>query len=94
MTLAYSVGVNSGRLDAIETVIGVSAKLRIYTGSAPAVGWTKHWSSMQSRLVATRPRYATWLPAVSVKVLTVTTCDTAITALSKFMSAPEAAQVP
>ena len=38
MTLAYSVGVNSGRLDAIETVIGVSAKLRIYTGSAPAVG--------------------------------------------------------
>ena len=36
MALQYSVAVNNARLDAIETTIGASAKLRIYTGSAPA----------------------------------------------------------
>jgi hypothetical protein len=36
MGLQYSVGVNNARLDSIETTIGTSAKLRIYTGSAPA----------------------------------------------------------
>jgi hypothetical protein len=38
MTLAYSQGVNSARLDAIESTIGTAAKLRIYTGTAPVVG--------------------------------------------------------
>lgn len=38
MTLKYSVGVNSARLDAIESTIGASAKLRVYTGSEPAIG--------------------------------------------------------
>lgn len=38
MTLAYSQGVNQARLDAIETFINTAAKLRIYTGTAPAVG--------------------------------------------------------
>lgn len=38
MTLKYSVGVNSARLDAIETAIGNTAKLRIYTGTEPAIG--------------------------------------------------------
>jgi hypothetical protein len=36
MALQYSVSVNNARLDSIETTIGTSAKLRIYTGSAPA----------------------------------------------------------
>ncbi len=36
MSLQYSVAVNNARLDSIETTIGTSAKLRIYTGSAPA----------------------------------------------------------
>lgn len=36
MALQYSIAVNNARLDAIETTIGASAKLRIYTGSAPA----------------------------------------------------------
>jgi hypothetical protein len=36
MALQYSVPVNNARLDVVETIIGTSAKLRIYTGSAPA----------------------------------------------------------
>lgn len=36
MTLQLSVGVRNARLDAIETSIGVSAKLAIYSGSMPA----------------------------------------------------------
>lgn len=36
MATQYSVAVNNARLDAIESTIGTSAKLRIYTGSAPA----------------------------------------------------------
>lgn len=36
MALQYSISVNNARLDAIESTIGTSAKLRIYSGSAPA----------------------------------------------------------
>ena len=36
MSLQYSVAVNNARLDSIETTIGTSAKLRLYTGSVPA----------------------------------------------------------
>lgn len=36
MTVQYSVPVNNARLDAIETTIGASAKLKIYSGAAPA----------------------------------------------------------
>lgn len=36
MALQYSVAVNNGRLDAVETVTGASAKLRFYTGAIPA----------------------------------------------------------
>ena len=36
MALQYSVAVNNARLDAIESTSGTSAKLRVYTGSAPA----------------------------------------------------------
>jgi hypothetical protein len=36
MTIQLSVAVRNGRLDAIETVVGVSAKLQFYTGSMPA----------------------------------------------------------
>lgn len=36
MTLQYSTSVRNAQLDAIETTIGVSAVLKIRTGSAPA----------------------------------------------------------
>lgn len=36
MALQYSVAVNNARLDAVETAAGASAKLRIYSGAAPA----------------------------------------------------------
>lgn len=36
MALQLSVSVRNARLDAIETTIGVSAKLQIYSGSMPA----------------------------------------------------------
>ena len=36
MALQYSVAVNNARLDAVETATGATAKLRIYTGAAPA----------------------------------------------------------
>lgn len=36
MALQYSVSVNNARLDAVESTTGASAKLRIYTGAAPA----------------------------------------------------------
>jgi hypothetical protein len=34
--MQYSIAVNNARLDAIESTTGVSAKLRLYTGAAPA----------------------------------------------------------
>ena len=36
MALQYSVPVNNARLDAVETTVGATAKLRIYTGAPPA----------------------------------------------------------
>lgn len=36
MALQYSVSVNNARLDAVESTTGASAKLRIYSGAAPA----------------------------------------------------------
>jgi hypothetical protein len=36
MALQYSIAVNQARLDAIESTIGTTAKLRIYSGSVPA----------------------------------------------------------
>lgn len=36
MALQYSIAANNARLDSIETTAGASAKLRVYTGSAPA----------------------------------------------------------
>lgn len=36
MALQYSVTVNNARLDAVESTAGASAKLRFYTGAAPA----------------------------------------------------------
>jgi hypothetical protein len=36
MALQYSVPVNNARLDAIETAVGTSPKLRGYTGAMPA----------------------------------------------------------
>lgn len=36
MALQYSVTVRNAKLDAVETAIGVSAKLKIFSGSPPA----------------------------------------------------------
>ena len=36
MTLQYSIAVRNGKLDAVETVIGTSAVLKIRTGAPPA----------------------------------------------------------
>lgn len=36
MSLQLSVSARNARLDAIETALGTSAKLRMYTGAAPA----------------------------------------------------------
>lgn len=36
MTIQYSVAVRNAKLDAVETAIGVSAVLKIYTGAVPA----------------------------------------------------------
>ena len=36
MALQYSVAANNARLDAVESTAGATAKLRIYTGAAPA----------------------------------------------------------
>lgn len=36
MALQYSIAVNNARLDAVESTTGTAAKLKIYTGSAPA----------------------------------------------------------
>jgi hypothetical protein len=36
MTIQYSTALRNAQLDAIETVIGASPKLRIYAGSVPA----------------------------------------------------------
>lgn len=36
MSLKYSVAVRNARLDVVESTIGTSAKLELFTGSAPA----------------------------------------------------------
>lgn len=36
MALQYSLPVNNARLDAVESTIGVSALLKLYTGAVPA----------------------------------------------------------
>ena len=36
MTIQMSTSVRNARLDSIETTIGVNARLRLYTGAAPA----------------------------------------------------------
>ncbi len=36
MSLQYSVAINNARLDAVESTVGTAAKLKIYSGSAPA----------------------------------------------------------
>lgn len=36
MTIQHSVAVANGRLDSIETIIGTSPKLRLYSGAPPA----------------------------------------------------------
>jgi hypothetical protein len=60
MTLKYSVNVNKARLDAIDVSVGASAKLRIYTGTEPAVG-----AAATGTLIVEIQLPATWFNAAS-----------------------------
>lgn len=66
MALQYSVGVNNARLDAIESTTGATAKLLIYTGSAPA----NCAAAATGTLLATLTLPADWMNAASAGVKT------------------------
>lgn len=61
MTIQYSVPVNNARLDSIETTIGATAKLRLYTGSVPA----NCAAAATGTLVAELTLPADWMAAAS-----------------------------
>ena len=76
MAMQYSVAVNNARLDSIETTIGASAKLRIYTGSVPAncaaaatgtllveIALPSDW--MNAASAASKTKLGTWQAAAS-----------------------------
>jgi hypothetical protein len=50
MAIKYSTAVRNAQLDAIETVIGASPKLRILTGSAPATCATAQSGTLLAEL--------------------------------------------
>ena len=50
MAIKYSTAVRNAQLDAIETVIGVSPKLRILTGAAPATCATAQTGTLLAEL--------------------------------------------
>lgn len=87
MALQYSVAVNNARLDAIESTIGTSAKLRIYTGSAPAnaaaaatgtllieIALPSDWMAAASS--ASKSKAGTWSGAASGETVATSTWDT------------------
>ena len=61
MAVQYSVAVRNAMLDAIETTTGVSAKLAIYTGSAPA----NCAAAATGTLLATLTLPSDWMAAAS-----------------------------
>jgi hypothetical protein len=61
MAIQFGVDVQNARLDAIETSLGTGAKLRIYTGSAPATPATAASGTMLVEL--TLP--SDWMNAAS-----------------------------
>lgn len=62
--MQYSVAVNNARLDAIESTTGVSAKLNIYSGSAPA----NCAAADTGTLLATLNLPSDWMAAASAGV--------------------------
>lgn len=61
MALQYGVTINNARLDAIETAIGATAKLLVYTGSMPA----NCAAAATGTLLATITLPADWMAAAS-----------------------------
>lgn len=61
MTMQYSVAVRNAKLDAIETAIGASAVLKIYTGSVPA----NTAAARTGTVLATLTLPADWMAAAS-----------------------------
>lgn len=64
MTLKYSVTVNTGRLNAIESSTPASPSLRIYKGTEPAVGAVATSTDLLAKIVLP----ADWLSAPSGSV--------------------------
>src|SRR3954468_10094561 len=61
MALQYSVAVNNGRLESIETTIGTSAVMKIRSGSAPATCATAD----SGTVLATLSLPSDWMAAAS-----------------------------
>ena len=61
MTLQYSVAVRNGKLDAVETVIGTSAVLKMRTGAPPATCATAD----SGTVLATANLPSDWMAAAS-----------------------------
>lgn len=61
MTLQFSVSVRNSRLDAVETVVGVSAILKIRSGSVPA----SCAAADSGTVLATLPLPADWMGAAA-----------------------------
>jgi hypothetical protein len=61
MTIQYSVTVRNAKLDAVETAIGVSAILKIYTGTVPA----NVAAARTGTILATVALPADWMAAAS-----------------------------
>ena len=61
MTLQYSIAVRNGKLDAVETVIGTSAVLKMRTGAPPATCATAD----SGTVLATANLPSDWMAAAS-----------------------------
>lgn len=61
MAIQMSVALRNARLDAIETVLGTAAKIRIYTGSVPA----NCAAAATGTLLAEWTLASDWAPAAS-----------------------------
>ena len=61
MSLQYSVAVRSAKLEAIETTIGTSAQLRVFSGAQPA----NVAAADPAGLLVTMPLPSNWMDAAS-----------------------------
>jgi hypothetical protein len=64
MALGYVTTLRNSRLNAITTAVGTSGKLRVYSGTKPAVG------GAETTTLATLTCSATFAPAAAAGVLT------------------------